>query len=269
VGSRRASKSLLPALSRLRRHAVFVANSRAVAEDFSRIAPKADVRTVYNVVDTDYFRPGPAEPEWLAALAKLAPPAEGTLTFGLVATYARWKGHELFIRAAGLMRAANPHVPLRFYVVGGPIYETLGSQVQASELLAQAREARVDSIFGLVPFVDDIARVYRSLGVVVHASTQPEPFGRTIVEAMSCERPVLVARAGGAAEVFQDGENALGYEPGDASALAQAMSRMVDDGVRTRLGTAARAHSVANFGRARLGDELLQVYSETWRPGLR
>src|SRR5450432_1845253 len=44
IGARRASRWLLPALSRIRRRAVFIANSQAVARDFARIAPAADVR---------------------------------------------------------------------------------------------------------------------------------------------------------------------------------------------------------------------------------
>lgn len=261
ISARRTSSRLLPVLSRARRRAVFVANSRAVAEDFARIAPGADVRTIYNVVDTDYFSPGPAEPDWLARCANLEPPGAEVTTFGLVATYARWKGHALFIQAAGLLRAAHPAVPLRFYVVGGPIYKTLGSQVQASELLEGAQAARIDSCFGLVPFQDDIRRVYRSLNVVVHASTQPEPFGRTIIEGMACERAVLVARAGGASELYQEGENALGYEPGNAAALSRLMALTLDAALRGRLGHSARAHAVTNFGRSRLGPELLSVYS--------
>jgi glycosyltransferase involved in cell wall biosynthesis len=262
IGARRVSKWLLPALSRIRPRVVFMANSHAVAVDFARLAPSADVRTVYNVVDTEYFRPGPPEPEWLAAQAGAGPAAKNETTFGLVATYARWKGHQLFIEAAGRLRAAYPQLPLRFYVIGGPIYKTLGSQVDASELLAHARIAGIEASFGLVPFLDDIARAYRSLHVMVHASIRPEPFGRTIVEAMACGCPVLVARAGGAEELFQHGENALGYEPGNAPALAHAMSRMLDAGIRARLGRAAREHAVSDFGRPRLAQELLRVYSQ-------
>jgi glycosyltransferase involved in cell wall biosynthesis len=263
VGARRASKWLLPALSRIRRRAVFIANSRAVAQDFARIAPDANVRTVYNVVDTDYFREGAAEPDWLAALADLEAPAQETTSFGLVATYARWKGHRLFIEAAGQVCNARPELPLRFYVVGGPIYKTRGSQVRASELLEHARSAGIESRFGLVPFQDDIARVYRALNVVVHASTEPEPFGRTIVEAMACARPVIIARAGGAAELFDEGENAFGFEPGNTAELAQIMMRDLDPGVRARLGRSARDHAVAGFGRSRLAPELLRIYADS------
>lgn len=260
IGSRRASRRLLPLLAKLRARTVFVANSHAVAEDFLRIAPRAAVHTVYNVVDTDHFAPGPSEPEWLASLAGLESPSRGGVSFGLVATYARWKGHHLFIEAAGHLRAAHPNLSLRFYVVGGPIYETAGSQVDAAQLSEFARKAGIADCFGLVPFQDDIVRVYRSLNVVVHASTEPEPFGRTIVEAMACSRPVLVANAGGAAELFQQGENALGFALGSAGALTQTMAESLELETRIRLGEAARAHAVQSFGRSRLGRQLLQVY---------
>ncbi|HKO47019.1 MAG TPA: glycosyltransferase family 4 protein [Polyangiaceae bacterium] len=261
IGARRTSKWLLPALRRIRPRTVFIANSRAVAQDFARLAPKAEIRTIYNVVDTNYFHDGPAEPGWLANLAGLRPPAANTTTFGLVATYARWKGHGLFIEAAGLLKKARPDVPVQIYVVGGPIYETVGSQVQPGELLQQARTAGLEPDFGLIPFQDDIARVYRALNVIVHASTQPEPFGRTIVEAMACARPVIVARAGGAAELFEEGANAFGFEPGNAAQLAEAMIRELDPNLRTRLGSAAREHARVHFDRSRLGPELLAVYT--------
>ncbi|HYQ03643.1 MAG TPA: glycosyltransferase family 4 protein [Polyangiaceae bacterium] len=261
ISTRRASRWLLPALGRIRTRAVFLANSHAVAKDFAGIAPGADVRTVHNVVDTDYFREGPADADWLASLAGLSPPPPHALSFGLVATYARWKGHRLFIQAAGLLAKARPELALRFYVVGGPIYDTAGSQVQASELLQCARSCGIESQFGLVPFQEDIARVYRALDVVVHASTQPEPFGRTIVEAMACARPVIIARAGGAAELFEEGVHALGFEPNNARALADVMFRALEPQLRERLSRSARKHAVSGFGRSRLGTELLRVYT--------
>ncbi len=260
VGSRRASRRLLPALARLRPSSIFAANSRAVAEDFCRLAPLTDVRTLYNKVDVDYFGPGAMEEEWLAASAGLPAAPAGTVSFGLVATYARWKGHALFIEAAGRLQASCPGVSLRFYVVGGPIYATPGSQVDAAELRLAAERAGISWCFGLVPFQDDIVRVFRSLNVIVHASIQPEPFGRIIVEAMACARPVIVSNGGGAAELFEHGETAWGFAPGDAAALAEAMAALLDAPLRARLAKNARSHALAQFSRARLAPELLHLY---------
>ena len=54
----------------------------------------------------------------------------------------------------------------------------------------------------------------RALDVVVHASTQPEPFGLVIAEAMACGRAVVVSSGGGAAEIVTPGEDALVHEVG-------------------------------------------------------
>ena len=91
-------------------------------------------------------------------------------------------------------------------------------------------------------------------------STQPEPFGRTIVEAMACARPVIVARAGGAVELFDEGINAFGFDPGSASGLSEAMMSQFDPGARASLGRSARDHAVARFGRSRLAAQLLEIY---------
>jgi len=61
---------------------------------------------------------------------------------------------------------------------------------------------KIENRVGFVPFQDNPADVYRALDIVVHASTKPEPFGRTIVEAMACGKPVIAAQTGGAAELF-------------------------------------------------------------------
>ncbi|HEY3495821.1 MAG TPA: glycosyltransferase, partial [Polyangiaceae bacterium] len=116
---------------------------------------------------------------------------------------------------------------------------------------------------GLVPFQHEVAGVYRGLDVVVHASTRPEPFGRTIVEAMATGRAVAVARAGGAAEVFDEGRSGLGYEPGSVDDLSRVLLELVTNaGLRARLGEGARADALERFDRARVGVELLAAYRE-------
>ena len=187
-----------------------IAISEAVARDAGAILKGVPVTVVYNAVDTAQFVPGPGDGAWLDRLAGLPAAGDGTIRVGLVATYARWKGQDLFLRAIGHMQSVRP---ARFYIVGGPIYKTKGSQFSHSELRDLACELGVADRLGFVPFQADTADAYRALDVVVHASTHPEPFGRTIVEAMACSRPTVVSRAGGAAELFTDGEDALGWRP--------------------------------------------------------
>lgn len=244
---------------------VAVANSHAVAADARAVLPGVRVEAVYNGIDTDYFCPGPADCD-LDSLAGLPPAAPGTLRVGLVATYARWKGQDVFLDAAAeAVRAGLAGV--RFYVVGGPVYSTVGSQWTEAELRARIAERGLSACCGLVPFRRELPPVYGSLDVVVHASTRPEPFGRTVAEAMACGRAVVVALAGGAAELVEDGRDAVGVPPNDVAVLAAAITRLCrDPELRASLGSAARATAVARFDRAVMGRELLRVYDSLGVP---
>ena len=109
-------------------------NSGSVADDVRSVLGEArSLRRVHNAVDTSVFRPdGPALD--LAAASGLAPD-RGLVRIGLVATFARWKGHEVFLDA--IARVARQH-PVRGYIIGGPVYQTVGSQCSLEELKAYA-----------------------------------------------------------------------------------------------------------------------------------
>src|SRR5439155_7727078 len=108
-----------------------------------------------------------------------------------------------------------------FYIVGGPIYATRGSQFSRDELVSMARELGLAEHVGLVPFQADAVPLYRALDIVVHASTQPEPFGLTIAEAMACGRAVLVSAGGGNAEMLEDGVQGIGIVPGGVDGMTR------------------------------------------------
>jgi glycosyltransferase involved in cell wall biosynthesis len=256
IGARHLTRRLLSRYAS--RCAAAVANSRSVAADARRALDAAvRIAVVHNAVDVAHFSPdGPAAD--LDRLSGAPPAGDGAMRIGLVATFARWKGHETFIRAV----AALPrHTNLRAYIVGGGVYDTEGSQFTLAELERLAAVHGVADRIFFTGFVDDPAPVYRALDVVVHASTQPEPFGLVIAEAMACGRPVIMSNAGGASELVSPGSDALAHDAGDAGDLADAMRRLIVDGaLRARLGRAARASAVARFELDRLAREIEESY---------
>ena len=83
--------------------------------------------------------------------------------------------------------------------------------------------------------------------VVVHASVRPEPFGRVILEGMLLGKPVIATAAGGVPELIDDGRTGFLVPPGDATALADCLRRVLADarrgagdrGARPGMGAAA------------------------------
>ena len=101
------------------------------------------------------------------------------------------------------------------------------------------------------------------MDVVVHASTQPEPFGLVIVQGMAIGKAVITSAAGGAAELIQNGVTALTHAPGDAKQLAMRIAELAKDaGLRAALGTAARESVAARFDRHNLANEVLPIYRQ-------
>lgn len=235
-----------------------VANSRSVADD-ARVAlrGRVEVRHVYNAVDLRRFAPE-GERADLDALAGLSAAEAGTVRVGLVAALARWKGHETFLRALALLPAS---ARVRGYVVGDALYRTEGSQFTLAELRRMAADLGLAERVGFTGFVADAATAMRALDVVVHASTEPEPFGLVIAEALACGRAVVASEAGGATEVFTPGVDALAHTPGDAGELAARIGQLAcDANLRERLGQRARRTAERRFDRARLADEWTKIY---------
>jgi glycosyltransferase involved in cell wall biosynthesis len=237
-----------------------VAISNAVAADARAVLPGVRIEVVPNAVDLAHFAPGPGDGDDLDRSAGLPVAPPGTVRAGLVATYARWKGHLAVLDAAAKLAAEAPTLPVRWYIIGGPIYHT-AAQFSEAELRAEVESRGLSRRIGFIPFAKDPVPIYRALDVVLHASTQPEPFGLTVAEAMACGRATVVSAAGGASELFNDGIDALGIMPGNVDQLTSTVRRLVEQPhLRASLGIAARQTAVARFDARQYGPRLTSLY---------
>ncbi len=240
------------------RCAAIIVNSNSVGQDVKQaIGNGLPLQTVHNGINTRVFTPQ-GERLDLDSLAGLSAAPTGTIRVGLPATLAHWKGHKIFLQALALI---DPDLPWRGYIIGDALYQTNGSQTSIAELREEAARLGISERIGLTGFTTQPAAALRSLDIVVHASTQPEPFGLVIVEAMSCGRAVIVSAAGGVEEVIERNINALAYEPGNANQLAERITQLAGDAqLRARLGSAGRLTATRRFDRQRLAAELVPLY---------
>jgi glycosyltransferase involved in cell wall biosynthesis len=255
VGDRGLSRRLL--VAHAARPSAILANSASVADDVRRALPAAVApQIVYNAVDLASFDPAGAA-EDLDARAGWRPPSGAVVRIGLIATFARWKGHDVFLRAIAALPAS---LPVRAYVIGGPLYATAGSQYELAELKRMAEALGAGDRVGFTGYLPAPSAM-RALDIVVHASTRPEPFGLVIAEAMACGRALVTSAAGGAGELIEPGVDALTHAPGDAEELSRQIARLADDRtLRAALGARAREAAARRFDSTRLAHEIAHVY---------
>jgi glycosyltransferase involved in cell wall biosynthesis len=257
VGSRGVTRQLLGVGSC--RPSALITNSYSVEEDVRRVLRHSHTQTIYNSIDTARFTPLGAKAD-LDLLSCLEPAPANTVRVGLMATFAKWKGHQVFLEALSRLTRS---FPVRGYVLGAPIYQTRGSQHSVQELREMSARLGLGSRLGFTGFCEDTPPALRALDVVVHASTSPEPFGMVIAEAMACGRAVVASRAGGAPEIFTDEKDGLGHEAGSPGDLARQLERLVRDAsLRRTLGERGRASIEKKFPMLRLGHSVAALYEQ-------
>ena len=127
-----------------------IATSEAVLRDAEAVLPGLPISLVLHAIDTDHFAPANRDGAELDRLAGLEPAGPGVVRVGLVATYANWKGQDVFLDALARLSATGP--PVRGYIVGGPIYATAGSQFTRDELERRAAANGLAGRVGFIPF---------------------------------------------------------------------------------------------------------------------
>ncbi|HVM41297.1 MAG TPA: glycosyltransferase family 4 protein [Acidimicrobiia bacterium] len=226
-----------------------LANSRATAETVGG-SQRRDVDVVHPGVDLERFRPGPPDP---GVRAQLGGDADAPLV-GVLGRVDPVKRLEVVIDAVAALVDAG--LAIRLAVVGDAHRAPAG-------YLPRLRSYAQDRLGGRVQFTgprSDVPAVLRALDVVVGAP-RVEPFGRTIVEAQACGRPVIAPAEGGGAEIVDDGRTGLLVPPGDPDRLAEALGRLVrDPDCAVRMGEAGVANVGARFSLDAQADAVAAVY---------
>lgn len=189
--------------------------------------PRDRISVVPVGVDCAVFRPadGPRRAGMILATASADSPLKGLVPL---------------VEALAKVRTEHPHASLT--IVGRP---RLGSPTaQAIEQLGL--ENAVTFTGALEPH--QIVELYDQAEIAVVPSLY-EGFSLPAVEAMACAVPLVATTGGALPEVVgRDGDAALVVPPGDSSALAAAMSRLLTDAdLRSRLGRAGRARVLERF----------------------
>ncbi len=127
-----------------------------------------------------------------------------------------WKGQHILIDA---LTHCPPDVTA--VLVGDDLF---GEQDYVQELHDQVARLGLSDRVHFLGFRSDVVPLMKMCDLITHTSTTAEPFGRVIVEAMLCGKPIIAADAGGVLEIVEPGVTGWLVPPGDAQRLAETIN---------------------------------------------
>jgi glycosyltransferase involved in cell wall biosynthesis len=135
------------------------------------------------------------------------------------------KGQDVLLRAAAALKPSFPS--LKILIVGAPLLETEKDYRRKLEDMTLELGLAGNIIF--TGFREDALDLVDAADVFVHAAVYPEPFPRSLLEALALRKPVVATRAGGIPEIVENGRTGLLVEPSDPNLLAEAVSALLKD----------------------------------------
>ncbi|HJO74800.1 MAG TPA: glycosyltransferase family 4 protein [Rhodospirillales bacterium] len=222
-------------------------------------APANKIRIIHRGVNLDRFDPAKVTAERVTVLASDWRLEDGLPVVMLPGRLTRWKGQTMFIEAIAKLNRRD----IRCLLVGGD----QGRAEYRQELENLVNSHGLGEIVRIVDHCDDMPAAYMLTDVVVSASTDPEAFGRILIEAQALGRPIVASNHGGAQETVIEGETGWLFPPGDVDALATLLDQVLNLSGEDRavLSDKAIANARENFSKQVMCDKTLDVYREILR----
>ena len=219
------------------------------------VVPEARLRVIPRGVDPRSFDPGLVSAERLAALRTAWGLPEDRTIIMLPARVTRWKGQMVLVEAMARLP-------------GDSLALLVGDAEERPAFRAEL-ESRIESLglkdrVRLVGHANDMAAALMLANVVIHASTDAEAFGRTVIEAQAMARPVIASDLGAPRETVAEGVTGWRTRPGDAAALAEAIGKALalPPAERAALGARARAAVLSGYTTAAMQAATIAVSRE-------
>ncbi|MEQ9520366.1 MAG: glycosyltransferase family 4 protein [Parvibaculum sp.] len=252
------------------RGAAVIANSDFTAERIRRFhaGTEAKIVTIPPGTDMNAFDPEGQAVKRGVKLREAWGAATGDTVFLLAGRLTRWKGQLLAIEALGRLseRLGASAASAKLVLVG----DAQGRTDYEDEIRAAIEAEKLPLRVRLVGHCDDMPAACAAADIVLAPSLDPEPFGRTAVEAEAMRRPVIVADHGGAKESVLAASDSGGrteatgwrVAPGDVDALAQAMAEALtmNEADRRAMGARGRAFVESRYSVEAMTDATLEVY---------
>ncbi len=213
------------------------------------------IRVIPRGVDMRRFDPALVPVERVAALRESWGVPQGRPVVMLPGRLTRWKGQGVLVEAMARLPGDSVAV-----LVGG----AEGREAFRAELESLIAARGLADRVRLVGHCADMPAALLLAEVVIHASTDPEAFGRTVIEAQAMARPVIASDLGAPRETVEEAVTGWRVPPGDPAALAQAIGWVLTlpDAERAAIGSRARDAVLMHYTTEAMQRATIAVYRE-------
>ncbi len=187
---------------------LIIANSEATKTAFIEAEGRqALVQVIYNGFNLEQYQNLDNQAKQLREQLNL----NGEYVIGHFSRLSPWKGQHILLETL-------THCPQAIALfVGDALF---GEQEYVNQLHQQVKQLGLSDRVRFLGFRSDIPQLMSMCDLITHTSTAPEPFGRVIVEAMLCGKPIVAAAAGGAIELIEHNQTGWLTQPGNVLKLA-------------------------------------------------
>ena len=207
------------AIQRSRHFDTIICISEAVRKSLHVKGLRKNVITIYNGIDLDDF------------VKRIKKDAESVRNefgvydsaplIGMVGNFREWKGQRIVVESLAIIKDKYPEAVC---LLVGDVATTSAADIKYfQEIKKEIGIRNLDKNIIITGYRSDVPDLMNACDIIIHASVEPEPFGRVVIEAMLLKKPVIATRHGGPTEIIDDGVSGYLISPGDPGILAEKM----------------------------------------------
>ena len=144
------------------------------------------------------------------------------IVIALVGRISRWKGQMILLEAFNELIQNRTNIKLVF--VGAPPPNQENFQEDLEKKIA---ELQLEKNVIILPFQNEIQKIWQAIDIAVVPSTEPEPFGMVAIEAMLAHKPVIASNHGGLTEIVVDEQTGFLVAPNNQHELVVALEKLI------------------------------------------
>ena len=178
------------------------------------------------------------------------------IVIALVGRISKWKGQKLLLESFSMLNKKHQNLKLVFVGSAPPNQNYL-----VNELQSKIGTLKLNDFCRIIPFQENIWKIWDSIDLAVVPSTEPEPFGLVALEARLAKKPVIAANHGGLKEIVLDSETGYLFSPNNSEELKNVIEKLILNKENLKeFGINGYEKAINDFSLQRHIEQFLEIY---------